>query len=232
MDYELALYFPGDKKGIHCQNDECISKFQDAEVTMQYKQAFLDAKEQFGQQDPSRMAEMAGGIWKNDGFIELPYLGKPLYIHHPDGAIQSEGWPELPHEELIIIYQYLTGASGLPLRDRWLSFLELPGGPHHFAPFQIEAIFPLAKAFGRRPADFLAAAQTLGGQKGEMAQASSMIEVFPRLPLAFLLWLEDDEFPASANILFDASAQTHLPTASLYMLGIAVAKRLLKTVVG
>ncbi|MFW0861189.1 MAG: DUF3786 domain-containing protein [Dethiobacter sp.] len=37
-----------------------------------------------------------------------------------------------------------------------------------------------------------------------------------------------DEFPAAADILFDAVAQTYLPTASLYVLGIEAAKRLIE----
>ncbi|MDW7652450.1 MAG: DUF3786 domain-containing protein, partial [Bacillota bacterium] len=112
-------------------------------------------------------------------------------------------------------------------REHWLSFLELPGGPHHFAPFQQEAIFPLARAFGGSGEAFVTAAQELGGTAVNLGHAGMVIPAFPRLSLAFILWLGDDEFPATANILFDAVAQTYLPTASLYMLGIAVANRLL-----
>lgn len=194
---------------------------------MQYKQAYLDALEEFRKKDPVAMAELAGGRCVEGKVIEISYLGRPCRVSYPEGKIQVSGWPELPHEEQILILQYLAWASGLPQRERWLSFLELPGGPHHFAPFQVEAIFPLAKAFGDKPDVFLAAAFSLGGMKAELGHAGVVLPVLPRLPLAFMIWTGDEEFPASANILFDASAETYLPTASLYMLGIAASQRLL-----
>jgi hypothetical protein len=221
------MVFTGDNKGIVSKNAECITKSKLPEVLMQYRQAFLDARRVFGEKDPCLMADLAKGYYNEDNEIELSYLNQLCRITHPAGEIHCSGGHPLSHEEMIIMYQYLAGASGLPTRDRWLSFLELPGGPHHFAPFQHEAIFPLANIFGSRPLDFLAAAKSLGGIKADFAHSSAVIPVFPRLPLAFMLWVADEEFPASANILFDASAQTYLPTASLYMLGIAVAKRLL-----
>ena len=195
---------------------------------MQYKQAYLDAKSDFAGKDPKVMADQAGGYYEEDGqAVIIDYLGQHCRVSYPEGHVTVQEWPPLPHEELIIILQYLAGASGLPRRERWLSFLELPGGPHHFAPFQQEAIFPLANTLGNDSALFLAAAKNLGGVPVDLGHAGLIIPALPKLPLAFLLWMGDDEFPAKANILFDASAPTYLPTASLYMLGIAVSKRLL-----
>lgn len=192
---------------------------------MQYRQAYLDAIAGFGQKDPAQMAALSGGEYIS-GEIQLSYCGQPCRVKYPSGVISVEGWTELPHEEQIIILQYMAGASGLPPRGRWLSFLELPGGPHHFAPFQLEAIHPLARTFGRKPEAFLAAALQLGGTREHFGHAGAVIPALPRISLGVVLWTEDDEFPATANILFDASAETYLPTASLYMLGIAVSGRM------
>lgn len=194
---------------------------------MQYKQAYLDALREFTRKDPQLMADLAGGQYITDEYIEIMYLGQVCRVTYPDGNVSIDAWPNLPHEELILILQYLSGASGLPLRERWLSFLELPGGPHHFAPFQQEAIFPLAKTFGNNANAFIMAAKDLGGSDTAMGHAGAVIPVLPKIPLAFMLWTADDEFPATANILFDASSETYLPTASLYMLGIAAASRLM-----
>jgi hypothetical protein len=45
--------------------------------------------------------------------------------------------------------------------------------------------------------------------------ASFLFRPLPRLYLAVVLHLEDEEFPAFANILFDASAEHYLPTEDL-----------------
>lgn len=196
---------------------------------MQYKQAYLDARREFSEKDPYLMTSLSGARCQDGKMITLSYLGRTCNVSYPQGEIQLSGWSDPPHEELILILQYLAGASGLPLRERWLSFLELPGGPHHFVPFQQEAILPLAKAFGDKPAIFLETAASLGGRETDLGHAGVIIPVLPNLPLAFILWTGDEEFPATANILFDTSAETYLPTASLYMLGIAAVKRLLAT---
>ncbi|HBI26873.1 MAG TPA: hypothetical protein DDY25_03980, partial [Peptococcaceae bacterium] len=44
-----------------------------------------------------------------------------------------------------------------------------------------------------------------------------------------IFWVADEEFPARANMIFDASASHYLSTAALYVLGSVVARRLLKT---
>ncbi len=195
---------------------------------MQYKQAYLEAVQNYTTRDPALMAEAAGGTFLPEkGVVEIPFLDRNCRVSHPDGKIAVDGWPELPPEEKIIILQYLVGASGLPPRGQWLSFLQLPGGPHHFAPFQKEAILPLAREFGRQPENFRRAALSLGGAPAKLGQAGMIIPAFPLVPLGFALWPGDGEFEPSANILFDSSAETHMPTATLYMLGIAVAQRLL-----
>ncbi|MBS4021203.1 MAG: DUF3786 domain-containing protein [Dethiobacter sp.] len=195
---------------------------------MQYRQAYLESLQNFAAKDPSFMAEAAGGSYKTEERkIEFLYLGRLCLVIHPEGGITVDGWPAPSHEEQIIILQYLAGASSLPLRNQWLSFLQLPGGPHHFAPFQKEAIFPLARKFGPQPEMFRQAAGFLGGVPTTLGHVGMIIPVFPLVPLGIILWTGDEEFAPSANILFDSSVQTHLSTSALYMMGIAVAQRLL-----
>ena len=196
---------------------------------MKYRQAYLEALQNFAAKDPVLTAEAAGCLFNREsGVVELAYLGRTCYVTYPAGAVFVRDWPDPPTEEQIIILQYLSGASRLPLCSHWLSFLQLPGGPHHFAPFQREAILPLAAKFGRQPERLCLAAESLGGVPATFGHAGVIIPVFPRVPLAIVLWTGDEEFTSTANILFDASAEAHLPTASLYMMGIAVASRLLR----
>jgi hypothetical protein len=132
----------------------------------------------------------------------------------------------LGESDQIVILRYLAQALGTPPSGRWLSFMELPGGPLHQTPFRLEAVQPLADEFGRAPQLFLAAGQALGGVPADMGDASIILPVLPRLSLALVLWVADEEFPANANLLFDASAVDYLDTASLYVLGINTSRRL------
>jgi hypothetical protein len=46
--------------------------------------------------------------------------------------------------------------------------------------------------------------------------------------MAIVMYVEDDEFPASANVLFDAAASHYLPTEDLAVLGGLLASQLVK----
>ncbi|MBM4467033.1 MAG: DUF3786 domain-containing protein, partial [Chloroflexi bacterium] len=76
---------------------------------------------------------------------------------------------------------------------------------------------------------FVAAAEALGGERLTYGDASFLFPMFPRLRLAVVLYLADEEFPASANVLFDAAAGHYLPTEDLAVLGGMLTGRLIKS---
>jgi hypothetical protein len=47
------------------------------------------------------------------------------------------------------------------------------------------------------------------------------------IPLTYILW-KTDEFPATANILYDESANSYLPTEDLAVLGEITTSRLIE----
>ncbi len=125
----------------------------------------------------------------------------------------------------ILILQYLCWAKAVPPRNRWLSFLELPAGEHHYAPLQKKAIFPLAEKYG----DNLKAFRRKGDRWGvsyDAGDASYLVQVFPLIKVAVVLWSGDEEFSPRATILFDSSSPLHLPTDSLYVMAIRVVQRI------
>lgn len=158
------------------------------------------------------------------GTIGLTYLGHNCQMDH-QGHITCSGLA-LTRNEQTLIRQYITQSTGAALRHQWISFLQLPDGPHHHVPFQLEAMEPLAKYYAPQPELLLTTGQRFGGQIIQMADYAISIPVFPKLWLALSLWLEDDEFPAAANVLFDANAPLHLTTACLWVLGVEVVQHL------
>ena len=74
----------------------------------------------------------------------------------------------------------------------------------------------------------MAAAKALGGESLTYGDAAFLFPMFPRLRLAVVLYLADEEFSASANVLFDAAAGHYLPTEDLAVLGGMLAGQLIK----
>ncbi|HSJ53380.1 MAG TPA: DUF3786 domain-containing protein, partial [Anaerolineae bacterium] len=119
-------------------------------------------------------------------------------------------------------------ADGTATADRWIAFRNLPGGLGYDAAFQARANLRLARAFGSERAAFEAAARSLKGESLSFGDASFLFRMLPRLWLAVVLYLADDEFPANANVLFDAAASHYLPTEDLAVLGGLLAGRLIR----
>ena len=126
---------------------------------------------------------------------------------------------EVPLDYQILILHYLSSAEGVPLKHQWISFKELPSGQIYINPFYNRAVRPLVKFFGQKPEALIKAGMALGGKEMDMGDASIQIPVFPMVNVAYIIWEGDDEFPASGNVLFDASAPNYLPTEDYAVLG-------------
>lgn len=188
--------------------------------------AYHEAVKKFRQLDPGDISMRSGAVYDREREVFLlSYFGREYEIDR-EGKVTCSG-KEVPYNDRTLILQYLCFASGLPPRGKWLSFLELPDGRHHYAPFQTDGTIPLANQFGRKPEQFKKAARKLGGMPLEMGDAGFKIPALPKLPLAVILWEGDEEFPAQTNILFDSVAPTHLSTAALWVLGVELATKML-----
>ncbi|NLI70007.1 MAG: DUF3786 domain-containing protein [Firmicutes bacterium] len=190
-----------------------------------YEDALAKALEDFRNGVPRTMAEGSGcGYDVDNNEFSLTYCGQEYRISYPDGEITAiQGY--VTPEERVIFLQYLHFSRSIPPRRKWISFLELPGGEMHYAPFQRETFFPLARKYGSNLEEFKQRSKLVGEEAG-IGDAAYIIPVFPRLELAIILWEKDAEYAARARVLFDATSSYHLPTATLYMLGIEVVKRI------
>ncbi len=189
--------------------------------------AYSEAIKEFRDRDPLEMTRKAGAEYDHEGRkILLKYLNEPVEVDFPIGEIRGGETLNLVKNDKVLILQYLTFSCGLHPKGTWVSFIQLPDGPHHHAPFVMEAITPLARDFGDRTELFKLAAAGFGGKEASLGDCGTIIPVFANLPLAVCLWEGDEEFAPNANILFDVTAPLHLTTAALWVLGVEVSRKL------
>ncbi len=67
----------------------------------------------------------------------------------------------------------------------------------------------------------------LGGLALNYGDCSIQIPALEGIPIVYILWVES-EFPASATVLFDQSANSYLPTEDLAVLTELTSSRLIK----
>jgi hypothetical protein len=114
-----------------------------------------------------------------------------------------------------------------PLRGKLVKFKDVPGGYAYEAAFNKRAIQPIEEIFGEQPEKLIKVGRLLGGKPVSLGDASVEILALKGIPLTYILW-GAEEFPATANILFDESASNYLPTEDLAVLGEITTLRLIE----
>ncbi len=194
-----------------------------------FQTAIEKATEELLKLDPEQVALNARVEYdpESDSYI-VPVLGKGYRlergarnIHHP------------PHEDdhilgsmTVLLLHYLIGAKPKMLRNKLISYRELPNGMVFYNAFKNLAIDPIAHNFGNDIKGFEERGLKLGGQRANYGEISFEFSIFPRVPVTYILWTGDDEIPASANILFDLSALEHLHTEDLAEVGEVITHQL------
>ena len=70
----------------------------------------------------------------------------------------------------------------------------------------------IAARYGNDFESFYRRGMELAGQQLDYGDASLRLFPFPRVPVTLILWREDQEFPARADMFFDSTCEQHLPT--------------------
>lgn len=77
---------------------------------------------------------------------------------------------------------------------------------------------PLLNRYGSDLKGFRQAAEYLGGESKDMADAAYKLSPYPRINLYFLLWQGDEEFPPQANVLLDRPIERVLAADAIWAL--------------
>lgn len=180
--------------------------------------------------DPLKIAEDAIVKFneENKTFI-IPVLGKEYLVKLSEKQIQH---PEIFDEHIqgamtVLVLHYLINSKAKTLRNKLISYRELPDGTVFYNAFRSIAIEPIAQTFGNDLDAFEMRAIAQAGRKVNHGEIAFEFKIFPRVPVTYILWCGDEEIPASANILFDESVQEHLHTEDLAEVGEVITHQLI-----
>ncbi|MFW6126083.1 MAG: DUF3786 domain-containing protein [Chloroflexota bacterium] len=161
--------------------------------------------------------------------IAVPYVGRVHRVTLPAVEVSLEGSEEdVSLVDRILILHYLLQAKGTPLSNTLIGYVELPGGNSYLPTFAKRAIRPLVAHFGDRPERLPEVAVGLGGRPRDYGDASVTIDAFPRVPITFVVWRGDEEFPPEGNILFDGTVSDYLTTDDINALCGVIVGRLIR----
>ena len=195
-----------------------------------YIDALQRARGEMRRLDPFRAAYLAACSYTDapPGHLTLTFFGNEYTITFPELKVTNETGAEPDVSTQILLLHYLIHADGTPPADHWISFRELPDGRVYDAAFQGRSPVRLAQVFGHDLAGFVAACRSLRGEAIQFGDAAYRFQILPRVAMAVILHLGDDEFPAAGNVVFDGACGHYLPTEDYAVVGGMLAGQIIK----
>ncbi|MFC1868771.1 DUF3786 domain-containing protein [Thermodesulfobacteriota bacterium] len=154
-----------------------------------------------------------------DNGIMIPFLKEYLLIDMKQRCLyrQVHGDWEIADNPLLelLCLTYLLHAGPEPINQKMVGVNELRTA-HFFRGVHELKTMPLVELYGNDLDGFKRAAEGLGGEFIDIADAAYMLRAFPKVPLYYLFWRGDEEFLSRITILFDSSIEQHLSTDGIW----------------
>jgi hypothetical protein len=118
----------------------------------------------------------------------------------------------------LTVLEYLTRVERLyPMRREMIGVDDLAENHYFHGRGRLRTSSLLAR-YGDDPKGLVAVGRHLGGHQETMADVAIRLNPFPRIPVFYLLWLGNVEFPPRISILFDRSIESALSAPAIWSL--------------
>lgn len=140
--------------------------------------------------------------------FRLKSLGRDIAVSWPGLSVQ----PELDTWYPLVILHYMHIADGAPVSGKLVQFAALKDGMVRGGGFDWQSERALEQLFGKHSEEEIRNACQRLGAKEQDSNADLCFEFpfLPNYPITLKIWLPDDEFPLSARLFLDASADHYL----------------------
>ena len=106
---------------------------------------------------------------------------------------------------------YLVSAKNIPFTGRLVKPVNLKGGELFFRGTHELPLARIEEIYGNARKAFMRKGKELCGELTSYGDVSFQLSPLPRVPVTIILWLQDEEFPSRAELLFDSSCEIHMP---------------------
>lgn len=162
---------------------------------------------------------------------EVAFLNA-LYLVDPVGERIMELAPNpsrpLAEEFQILLIRYLVAENGGPVSGVDVSEKDLPGGVTFFQGPHALHVAPLIEAYGENPEALVARGAELGAEPVAHGDKALRFLPFPKIPVTYVLWKADDEFPASMSVLFDKSITRWFQLDMIFTVVLVLTERIVR----
>ncbi|MEI6127657.1 MAG: DUF3786 domain-containing protein [Pseudomonadota bacterium] len=188
-----------------------------------YDEAFTLACQRLLEKGLQSCAENTGAkveqLTAEHSLITLAFLNKTISITLPEFIFSSDVLQDIGIWDKILILHYLCNGVASPLQQNLINFKQLSSGSTYYPSFENRCLKPFIRYYSQNTVlviEYLL--KHLGGEEVSMGDWAIKLQAFPSVPIIFVTWKADEEFPAEANILFDASIERFLSTEDIVVL--------------
>ncbi|RJP14530.1 MAG: DUF3786 domain-containing protein [Candidatus Abyssobacteria bacterium SURF_5] len=166
---------------------------------------------------------------------ELRLLDEDLRIYPAEKKVRRIGEPINEHDAspgfnaTLVSVHYLLRAKDIPMACEYVTGHQLIDGDFFFKGPHALPDWKIQRRYANDAASFLERGKLLGGTPIQFGDAGLEFLVLPRIRISYVLWTADEEFPARAQILFDAAADQHFALDVVWAMCNLVTNKLLES---
>jgi hypothetical protein len=157
-------------------------------------------------------------------FLNALYRVDP--VNHQIVEISPDPARRLTEEFQILLIRYLVADNGGPVTGKEISEKDLQGGVTFFQGPHALHVEPIVRLYGDAPDEFEKRARELGAIPSMYGDRGMKFFPFPEIPVTYVLWTQDNEFPASVTIMFDKSIEGWFSLDMIFMVVLIVTERI------
>jgi hypothetical protein len=140
-----------------------------------------------------------------DGTLRLRAFGKNMLLDVSDFSFADADSPKpIKLGDQVLVLHYLLCETSVAPADKLISFRGYPEGQFYWQPFQSRTVNPLLGRIGNDLDLLRNHLERFDWEPVDMGDLGARIHVIGPLFLTLVYHLGDDEFPPSADVLFDA----------------------------
>jgi len=166
-------------------------------------------QEKFREMDPQQMAKRSGCEF-SDGAFEIQLMNRRVKLTFPEMETFYEDGSKTADNVRILLARYVMEGVQAESSGKMYSYPEMPWGPVYEVQFRGRCISRMAGTYGHNLKGFQEGMEKIGAKEareasGRFASGADCaydIPFLPKLTIRALIWEADEEFPASAQILF------------------------------
>ncbi|MPW26613.1 DUF3786 domain-containing protein [Alkalibaculum sp. M08DMB] len=183
-------------------------------------------KEEFKKLNPESICQNSGVEYdSNTSTFKLKLLNDYHYISYPSGNIDEDN-PKIKYPLKTLLLRYLINCKDISTSGNMINYKDVPDGNLYYHNFYGRCILRLSKTFKNKIELLISAMEKLNAEKLELGDLSYKIKFLHNIDVYVIIWLGDEEFEASAQILFSDNVPYYFSAEDLAFVGDALNDKL------